>query len=975
MPAVRSRSFFARLLLAAASVLAVALPAAAPTFAVSNDVVISQVYGGGGNTSATLTNDFIELFNRGAASVDLTGWTVQYASSAGTSWQRTILSGSVAPGHYYLVQEGAGTGGTTALPASDASGGIAMSATSGKVALVTNSTLLACGTTVSCVTTAGVHDFVGFGAAAANFEGSGPTATLSNTTAALRAGDGCTDTDNNASDFSVGAPNPRNTAFPSHACGGPTPPTVVSTSPSTGAGDVSGASNISITFSRAVTPSGNWFAITCSTSGAHDAAQSGGPVTFTLDPAVDFSSGETCTLTIHGAQVADAGDPSLTVGSDVVVAFSTQGLPARIHDVQGAGHISPLVNQRVSGVTGIVTGLRSNGFYFQDPNPDPDLATSEGVFVFTSSTPGVVVGDALSVSGTVQEFRPGGAASNLTVTELSSPAITVQSHNNALPAPTVIGQGGRVPPTAIIEDDAISGNVETSGVFDSASDGIDFYESLEGMRVQINNAVVVGPTNSFNEIPVLADNGADASVRTARGGILARRKDFNPERMIVDDEILKATGGTFPVGLNVRDTFTAPLVGVVDYDFGDFMIELTQSPTAVAHNLPKETTTSGIPNQLKIATFNVENLDPSDGPAKFNALAALIVKNLNAPDLVALEEVQDSNGAVDDGTVDPSVTMQTLIAAIRSAGGPAYDYRQINPLNDTNGGEPGGNIRVVFMFRTDRGLSFVDRAGGSPTTAVGVADGANGPQLTSSPSLIDPTNAAFVDSRKPLVGEFLYNGHHLFVVGNHFNSKGGDDPLFGRFQPPTLSSEVQRHQQAQLVHDFVGSILSHDADADIVVLGDLNDFDFSQTLTILRNGVLNELMDALPVNERYTYDFEGNSQALDHMLASNHLVQTTSPDYDIVHVNAEFADQASDHDPQLTKFTLPSFDSVRALVHLYSTSSSVTDSLVADLTTAETNAAQKDAALADFQSTVNAEIGHALTWNQADILLRLIGYL
>lgn len=180
--------------------------------AASPNVLISQVYGGGGNSGATLKNDFIELFNRGNTSVSLTGWSVQYASSAGTTWQVTALSGSIAPGQYFLVQEGAGAGGTTALPAPDATGGIAMSATAGKVALVSATAAL----TGACP--GGLVDFVGFGSAANCFEGAGPTPTLSNTIAALRAIGGCTDTDNNNSDFATGAPNPRNTSSPLNTC-------------------------------------------------------------------------------------------------------------------------------------------------------------------------------------------------------------------------------------------------------------------------------------------------------------------------------------------------------------------------------------------------------------------------------------------------------------------------------------------------------------------------------------------------------------------------------------------------------------------------------------------------------------------------------------------------------------------------------------------------------------------------------------
>ena len=182
--------------------------------------------------------------------------------------------------------------------------------------------------------------------------------------------------------------------------------------------------------------------------------------------------------------------------------------------------------------------------------------------------------------------------------------------------------------------------------------------------------------------------------------------------------------------------------------------------------------------------------------------------------------------------------------------------------------------------------------------------GLNGPELQYSPGRIDPTNAAFNTSRKPLAGEFTFNGHTLFVIANHFNSKGGDQPLFGHFQPPTLSSETQRNQQAQIVDSFVDAILAVDPNANIIVLGDLNDFEFSTPITNLKGGVLNALMDSLPQGERYSYVFDGNSQALDHILVSNNLFNNVAFAYDVVHVNSEFAAQASDHEPQVARFTL-----------------------------------------------------------------------
>jgi predicted extracellular nuclease len=760
--------------------------------AASADVLISQVYGGGGNSGATYTNDFVELHNVGAAAVDISGWSVQYGSAGGTTYQTTALSGTVQPGAFYLVSEGAGAGGTTPLPTPDATGSIALSATAGKVALVTSATALGCGS--SCAAAAGVHDFVGYGGA--NDAETAPAPAPSNTTSVARA-DGAADTDNNAADFAAGPPNPRN-----------------------------------------------------SSSGP------GGP----------------------------PGVPDL-----------------RIHDVQGAAHVSPYAGQRVLAVPGTVIAKSRNGYWFQDPQPDADPATSDGLFVFTGSAPTVSAGDSVTVTGTVAEFRAGGASgTNLATTELSGASTTVLASGQPLPAPTLVGSGGRVPPGTVIEDDA-TGSVETSGVFDPASDGIDFWESLEGMRVELDDAAVVGPTNQFGETPVVP---AGSGVRTARGGIVLRATDANPERIVIAGTLAP------PPSANVGDTLAGATVGVVDYAFSNFELLPTATPTVAGGGLAREVTRVPRSSELAVATFNVENLDPGDPQDKFDRLAAAIVTNLAAPDLVALEEVQDDTGPTDDGVVTAGATLTKLTAAIGAAGGPSYQWREIDPVNDTDGGEPGGNIRVVLLFRTDRGLSFVDRPGGTATSDTQVVIDADGkPQLSASPGRLAPTDAAWTTSRKPLAGEFRWHGKVLFAIANHFNSKGGDQPLYGRFQPPQRSSETQRHKQAHLVHDFAASIMRADPSAAVVVLGDLNDFDYSETADILAgDGLLTDLPRTLPLPERYTYVFEGNSQVLDHILLSRELTLPTSPgapsrrfEYDVVHVNSEFTDQVSDHEPQVVR--------------------------------------------------------------------------
>ena len=216
--AVRTRVFIFLLASIALLIWSFSLPTRA---VVSPDVVISQVYGAGGNSGASFQNDFIELFNRGNATVNLTGWAVQYASATGTTWSKTDLSGMLAPGKYLLIQQAGGANGPP-LPTPDITGTIAMAATAGKVVLTNTNTLIASGT--SCPAGATVVDILGYGTTANCFEGA-TTANLSATTAALRAMNGCTETDNNASDFAATAPNPRNNALPAAICGAPTNPT------------------------------------------------------------------------------------------------------------------------------------------------------------------------------------------------------------------------------------------------------------------------------------------------------------------------------------------------------------------------------------------------------------------------------------------------------------------------------------------------------------------------------------------------------------------------------------------------------------------------------------------------------------------------------------------------------------------------------------------------------------------------------
>ncbi len=609
------------------------------------------------------------------------------------------------------------------------------------------------------------------------------------------------------------------------------------------------------------------------------------PQTVTLSAVNDgLVEGNHVGAVAHTVSSVDSDYDAITVAS-VTASITDNDLPqVRIHDIQGAGHRSALAGQAVGNVPGIVTAVATNGFYLQDPQADANPFTSEGIFVFTSSAPTVAVGAALRVTGVVAEFRPGGNVDSLTITELTSPTISpwTDAPSGAIAA-VVLGVDRVIPNSVINNDGAV--NVETGGDFDPASEGIDFWESLEGMVVQVTDGLTTSPTAHFgtsDELWVLANNGAGATSQTVRGGSLVTATDFNPERIQLDDLI---NGATVFADVDVGTRLNT-VTGVVNYDFNNFEILVSAAPTvAQASSLQREVTNlQGDVTHLTIATFNVENLDPSDGAAKFGALAGAIVNNLRTPDIINLEEVQDNNGAVNDAVVDASLTIQTLIDAIAAAGGPVYQYRQLNPVDDSSGGEPGGNIRVVFLYNPQR-VGFVEG------TLQNLVD-------------TDLSNGnAFDGSRSPLAGDFSFNGQTVTVIGNHFNSKGGDDPLFGVTQPPVLASEAQRNQQADSVADFIEARLITHPGAQVVVAGDLNDFEFSAPLSRLESAGLTSLIETLAVNERYSYNFEGNAQTLDHLMASDSLVGKLDG-YDVVHMNSEFADQVSDHDPVVARFTM-----------------------------------------------------------------------
>lgn len=566
-----------------------------------------------------------------------------------------------------------------------------------------------------------------------------------------------------------------------------------------------------------------------------------------------------------------------------------------IYEIQGDGLVSDLVGDSVV-TSGIVTAVDSNGFYLQDKTGDGNDATSDAIFVFTSSRPTVTAGDEIRISGTVGEFTPGGASTgNQSTTQLSSITnITLLSQGNALPEAVRIGEGGRAIPTGSIDDDPTTS--------DATADGLDFFESLEGMRVSVDNLRVTGATNQFGEVFGVS---GPATGLSERGTLNISPDDFNPERVQFnfDNGIL---AGPAPL-LDAGDSI-ANVTGVLSYAFGNYEILPTQALGAITDGgLTAETTSiAASATQLTIASYNVLNLDPNDGDGdtdvadgRFDAIARHIVQNMGTPDILGLQEVQDNSGSTNDGTVSASQTLQLLIDAIDRLddglvnGTSGYAYIDNTFIaNNSSGGQPGGNIRTAFLYNTER----VDLVEGSVRSVGSQAPG-----------------GTFEGARLPLIADFAFNGQTVTVINNHFSSKGGSAPILGTTQPfeerqddPSVNGSLdERLAQASTVALAVEELLAADAKAKIAVVGDFNEFEFVSPLKILEDAGLTNLTNTLPEDERYSFVFQGNSQSLDHILVSDALAGGAQ--FDAVHVNSEFAvtpQRASDHDPLVAGVTI-----------------------------------------------------------------------
>ena len=791
---------------------------------VQAQVVISQVYGGGGNSGATLKNDFIELRNNGPTAVDLTGWSVQYASSTGTTWNgRTNLSGSIPAGGFYLIQQAQGAGGTVDLPTPDATGTIAMAGTAGKVALSRSTTAL----TGACPTAdANVVDFVGFGSAANCFEGSAPTGTLSNTTAALRGGDGSIDTNNNGADLAVGAPNPRNS----------------------------------------------------------------------------------------GAEPPEPPDPPLAL---------------TIAQIQGNGLLSPHNGKRVV-TEGIVTAIKfNNGFFLQAANDDGDPATSDAVFVFTSSAPPATaaVGNRVRVTGTVEEYTPSSNPHQLAITEIVTPTVEVLETGLALPAAIELT-------AAELSPDALPGTLER----------------LEAMRVSVAQSVVIAPSGgsidendalSFSDgvfhvaLPGVARPFREAGIGvmdaiTLPAGKNPPRFDTNQERLMVRS---RGQVGAQPLSVDTGAE-VAGLLGVLDYFAGTWALlpDVATPPTVSGGRLP-EAVNDPHYDEVTVGSFNLlrlfDEVNDSNGAVTLTpealdkrlAKAALAICDyLKTPDILGAVEVENLR------------VLQLLSERIDAtcAARPGY-VPYLQPGNDV------GGINVGFLVSSRLTADGVAR--------VEVLDVA---QFGKETTLANPNGTtSLLNDRPPLrlrarVHQDATSSYPLTVIVNHLRSLNDiNDTLPGSSGWATGGERVRVKRGAQAVYlaQLVEEMQQANPDEKIVLVGDFNAFEFNdgyvdvmgiirgdaapedQVLTWMPSPLTVPLVDGSQLiadpAQRYSYSFEGNAQTLDHVLVNESLVMDAALRVDHARINADFgvdnfgdatlAVRSSDHDPVRLSIRVPSF--------------------------------------------------------------------
>ena len=588
-----------------------------------------------------------------------------------------------------------------------------------------------------------------------------------------------------------------------------------------------------------------------------------------------------------------------------------------IPQIQGQAHISPYVGHRVS-TQGVITAVAKLGktdseLYIQTDD-DGDPLTSNAINVYlTFQQAELKSGVKIQVTGEVYEIM---TAQGLTRTALRNVTdLKVLATDVALPAAILIGPGGIKAPDGVIS--SYRGNINEKKQL-TLTDGIDFWESLEGMRVQIVRPEVVGfrggkekyedEKSGYLTLFVRPEASAPAQQITASNGLFYSPEEgnYNPQVIRISSNPLAPKVSPSMV-FKIGDKFNYDLTGILSFqtnNFGDgeFTLFVTGDFAATSSILSPEakpkTTLLADDDHLTVATWNVENM----AGVLVNRIARVgltIGTNMKCPDIINLPEIQDNNGIEFSGGSSADVTLKGIIKAINCPGS-NYKYLNIDPIPNQDGGELGGNIRVAMLYNASR-LGFEPRgqAGSLDDTFI-MANG----ELNQNPGRLFPNDPVLNRTRKPLVAQFSFKGQKFFVIGNHLNSKLGDGNLWAAKQPIVTKSEIMRSRLANKQNHFVADILHHDSQARVLVVGDFNAYWFENSMQILAGDLLKNMMtygDLLPHQQWYTTNFDGNASAIDFIFASQGFLGL-EPELEIVHMNSDQMGKISDHDPVISRF-------------------------------------------------------------------------
>jgi uncharacterized protein len=881
------------LLLALALVLAV-LPTFGVPLAANADedagasVVISQVYGGGGNTGAPYTHDFVELFNRGDAPASLAGLSIQYASATGTgnfgatSTQLTELPNvMLQPGQYYLVQQAAGAGNGVPLPTPDLVDPtpIAMAAGAGKVALVDGVSSLGCngGSTVcSAEQLAQIIDLVGYGNANF-FEGSGAAPTLSNTTAGIRAGDGCTDTDDNAADFAAGAPAPRNTASPTNPCGATPPPnepvvpvcedlTVARGQAGSVTLSASDADGTVVEASITSTPVDG-----ISLMDATPAPEVGG--TFT----VDLAAAATLGARDYPVEVAFSNDdPTPQTASCTATIRVMLELPADlcevdpgeftpISEIQGPGEVTPIAGERIvtrgvltadfssGGATGIPNNQGLRGFFIEavEADRDDDPLTSEGVFVFdgAGNAPGEL-GDLIHVAGVAGE--------SFDVTQVSASrhqACDDTGVDTELPPPAALPL-----PADPFDRAELFEPLESMRVTHPELTVVEFFQLERFGEVRLSSGgVLKNPTNAVSpyddeayEAIVLFNRANNIILDDGRTGQNLNRLPLGE----VDPLPYVEPGDTLRIGDQLRDHATVLHFGFNAWRLQPIDIDAITQEFQDNRTRPRPESPPEVGGTMTVASFNVLNYFDGDGqggdfptargavtPSELVRQTAKLVdaiKRIDA-DVVGLIEMENDGGEFQ--------ATRTLVDALNDAyGAEVYDFVDTGVIGTDA-------IKMAYIYKPANVEATGDYA---------ILD-----------SSIDPR---FDDTRnRPVLAQTfteLRTNEAVTVAVNHLKSKGSncggapdDDPRQG-------NCNGTRTAAAEAMADWLeGNPTGQDAKGSLII-GDLNAYAKEDPIRTLQEAGYTDLLDRFSPEGvmPYTYTFDATQGYLDHGLADEELL-------------------------------------------------------------------------------------------------------